>query len=305
MANKETLTLDDLPQTLAQLLQDEITSINLYAEALKIPSLPSNIKSVIEEIIEDEKDHAVLIANLTNTEITATFPKSGDTKTESWGTHVIDPYIEDATAILDDYASDVRDTISDAWTMGGVSHTVSPAEVAYYIEDEGANILIKAGYNPLDADKIVNNYLQDNFYSSSKFLESRSKLKRKKLGRESSSDTLIESEVEMDTNNNENISITLLSIDEIEGTKKYKITAPVCYDEDSALTARSEVSDAIDFHNEDARMDGISEEVTLQTFGAGKLTLTIVTTETMTAEDASTLLTLILGQCQLVWTDFE
>lgn len=57
-------------------LIQEQNSTQIYEELLKTASLDINLKTVFEEILEDEKDHCVLLASLLSDEISDYYPNS-------------------------------------------------------------------------------------------------------------------------------------------------------------------------------------------------------------------------------------
>ena len=65
-------------ERLSQALRSEQMAINEYAAILQEPSLTVEVRDTISEIIEDEKDHMVLIASLLSEEIQTAFPNNTD-----------------------------------------------------------------------------------------------------------------------------------------------------------------------------------------------------------------------------------
>lgn len=63
-------------ERLSQALRSEQSAINEYTAILQQPSIPSYIREVVSEIIEDEKDHMVLIASIVSEEIVSQFPNN-------------------------------------------------------------------------------------------------------------------------------------------------------------------------------------------------------------------------------------
>lgn len=291
MANKiDTSYIEQLTQA----MKDELTTINQYEEILKISSLPENTRKAIEEIIEDEKDHAVILAAITETEITDTFPNSGDVKTESWGIHIEDPYVDEAYEILRKYANDKAEELNQLWSEPMYSprgayvnpHTIKLPEVAQFVEDDGVSELIAHGYSKSSASQLVDNFLQTEFYSDKAFLEAK------------------ESSIPKENNDDSLISIVQISKDEMEGTKTYEISANVKYDEDKSLTAYSDIAESIDVYNQNIEENN-DYNIELKSFGAGRLTLKVISHTDIDEDEANFIISDILRGNDNVWTDFE
>lgn len=65
-------------ERLSQALRSEQEAVNEYTAILQEPSLPQEVRDTVTEIIEDEKDHMVLIAALLSEEIQTAFPNNTD-----------------------------------------------------------------------------------------------------------------------------------------------------------------------------------------------------------------------------------
>lgn len=65
-------------ERLSQALRSEQDAINEYTAVLQEPSLPQEVRDTVSEILEDEKDHMVLIASLLSEEIQTAFPNNTD-----------------------------------------------------------------------------------------------------------------------------------------------------------------------------------------------------------------------------------
>lgn len=59
-------------------IRDESETINLYEMMIKEDSLSPNALAIIEEILNDEKDHLVLLTALLNEQVEEDFPNNGD-----------------------------------------------------------------------------------------------------------------------------------------------------------------------------------------------------------------------------------
>ena len=68
---------------ITQAIRSEQEAIREYQMILDLNSLPQNVKNAVSEIMEDEKDHMVILAALTSLEIDETFPKNGDINPET------------------------------------------------------------------------------------------------------------------------------------------------------------------------------------------------------------------------------
>lgn len=79
-------------------IKEETDSIDLYEKMLKSKgdSLTDNISSVIKEILDDEKDHLVLLSTLLSEEIEANFPDYGDDEEDSLLSLSVENYDEES-----------------------------------------------------------------------------------------------------------------------------------------------------------------------------------------------------------------
>ena len=68
---------------ISQALRSEQEAIREYQMILDLPNLPQNVKNAVEEIINDEKDHMVILASVIELEITKAFPNNGDIDPET------------------------------------------------------------------------------------------------------------------------------------------------------------------------------------------------------------------------------
>ena len=68
---------------ISQALRSEQEAIREYQMILDLPNLPQNVRNAVEEIINDEKDHMVILAAIIELEITKAFPNNGDIDPET------------------------------------------------------------------------------------------------------------------------------------------------------------------------------------------------------------------------------
>lgn len=66
----------DYLQRLAQAVRSEQGAITEYQAILEEPSLPTDVRSVVSEVMEDEKDHMVLITAVLNKRLQLSFPNN-------------------------------------------------------------------------------------------------------------------------------------------------------------------------------------------------------------------------------------
>lgn len=64
--------------TITQALRNEQETIREYQAILEIPNLPYDIQTAIQEIMDDEKDHMVILSNLIASQTDSEFPSYGD-----------------------------------------------------------------------------------------------------------------------------------------------------------------------------------------------------------------------------------
>ena len=64
--------------TITQALRNEQETIREYQSILEIPNLPYDIQTAIQEIMDDEKDHMVILSNLIAAQTDTEFPSYGD-----------------------------------------------------------------------------------------------------------------------------------------------------------------------------------------------------------------------------------
>lgn len=70
-------SINSYMNNLRKALNDETATIVLYEQILK-ESIPTEAKEIINEILNDEKDHLVLINELLTEELQKQFPDYGD-----------------------------------------------------------------------------------------------------------------------------------------------------------------------------------------------------------------------------------
>ena len=66
----------DYLQRLAQAIRSEQEAITEYQAILEEPSLPTDVREVLSEVMEDEKDHMVLITAVLNKRLQLSFPNN-------------------------------------------------------------------------------------------------------------------------------------------------------------------------------------------------------------------------------------
>lgn len=76
--SKQNEPIQDYLLRLAQALRSEQEAIREYTSILKTAGLPQEVRIILDEILNDEKDHMVLISQLVDSETRKTFPNNGE-----------------------------------------------------------------------------------------------------------------------------------------------------------------------------------------------------------------------------------
>lgn len=71
-------SLSEYLMNLKKAINDETIAISIYDKILKSSKTPVKSKEIIQEIIDDEKDHLVILTELLRDEIQEEFPEYGD-----------------------------------------------------------------------------------------------------------------------------------------------------------------------------------------------------------------------------------
>ena len=75
-------SLSNYLMTLHHAIDDETHAIAFYDKMLSNSKIPTSTKEIIKEILDDEKDHLVILTELLNDEVSEEFPNYGDTDDE-------------------------------------------------------------------------------------------------------------------------------------------------------------------------------------------------------------------------------
>ena len=80
-------TLPDYIVKISRALESEEEAIREYEAILQLENIPNDVRIVIEEIENDEKDHLVNLSRVIENEVTSKFPNNGETDLVTESTH--------------------------------------------------------------------------------------------------------------------------------------------------------------------------------------------------------------------------
>ena len=75
---RSSTSLSEYVMGIRKAMNDETTAISIYDDILAMSDLPSSSRLVIEEILNDEKDHLVLLSRLFKEAVAQDLPNNGD-----------------------------------------------------------------------------------------------------------------------------------------------------------------------------------------------------------------------------------
>lgn len=75
---KEEFVMNDYLLSIKEAVSEESQAVSLYETILENSKLPSTVRPVIEEILDDEKDHLVILTELLNEAVRDALPDYGD-----------------------------------------------------------------------------------------------------------------------------------------------------------------------------------------------------------------------------------
>lgn len=75
---RSSTSLSEYVMGIRKAMNDETTAISIYDDILSMSDLPSSSRPVIEEILNDEKDHLVLLSRLFKEAVARDLPNNGD-----------------------------------------------------------------------------------------------------------------------------------------------------------------------------------------------------------------------------------
>ena len=74
----EEFVMNDYLLSIKEAVSEESQAVSLYETILENSKLPSTVRPVIEEILDDEKDHLVILTELLNESVRDALPGYGD-----------------------------------------------------------------------------------------------------------------------------------------------------------------------------------------------------------------------------------
>lgn len=75
---KEEFVMNDYLLSIKEAVSEESQAVSLYETILENSKLPSTVRPVIEEILDDEKDHLVILTELLSEAVRDALPDYGD-----------------------------------------------------------------------------------------------------------------------------------------------------------------------------------------------------------------------------------
>lgn len=199
-------------QRISQAIRSEQEAIREYQAILDEPSSPQNVKDAIKEVVNDEKDHMVILASLTASEISDVFPDSGDQEELTENNF--------SKFKAGDRIKYIRNTAGSKMGQKGTIKRICHNGLIQVEWDNGRKSNTLVGLDSIQK------------------LNEASKLKRKKLRKSREA-------------KNEALSVEHISTDETSNTTTYRVTADVKYDDDASLSAYTNIVDSIQVYNAD------------------------------------------------------